>query len=74
MTLYVTTFDGEIPTIRIVNSYYENGSFYTITHGLSKKMEQIAKNSAVTISGGEWFCATGIGENIGYVGDEKMQI
>ncbi len=71
MLMYITTFDGENPTVRIVNSYYKNGSFYTITHGLSKKMKQIAKNPSVTISGGEWFCATGIGENLGYVGDTQ---
>ena len=71
MLMYVTTFDGQIPSVRIVNSYYENGSFYTITHGLSNKMEQIKKNPIVTISGGEWFCATGVGENLGYVGAEQ---
>lgn len=51
-----TLNEGE-PAVRIVNSYYEKGSFYTITHALSNKMHQIGRNPAVAICG-EWFTAT----------------
>lgn len=62
----LATIDGSIPSVRIVNSYYENGSFYTITHALSNKMKQIEAYPTVAICG-EWFTAHGIGKNIGHV-------
>ncbi len=66
----LATIDGNIPAVRIVNSYYENGAFYTITYALSNKMKQIEANSTVAICG-EWFTAHGVGENMGYVCDEQ---
>lgn len=60
-----TTEDG-IPYVRTVNSYYEDGAFYIITHGLSNKMKQIEKNQNAAIAG-EWFTGNGIGENLGYI-------
>lgn len=42
-------------------------AFYIITHALSNKMKQLAKNSHAAISG-EWFTAHGIGINLGYFG------
>ncbi len=56
--------------MRCVDGYYEKGCFYTITYALSHKIKQIEKNPNVAICG-EWFTATGIGENIGYVCAEK---
>ena len=65
----LATIDGNIPSVRIVNSYYENGAFYTVTYALSNKMKQIEANSTIAICG-EWFTAHGVGENMGYVCDE----
>ena len=48
------TIDGNRPAVRTVNSYYENGSFYTVTYALSNKMKQIEVNPQVAICG-EWF-------------------
>lgn len=64
--LSVATVDNGIPYVRIVNSYYENGSFYVITYALSRKMKQIKKSSNVAVCG-EWFSACGIGENMGHI-------
>lgn len=61
-----TIEDGE-PYVRYVNAYYEDGAFYTITYGLSNKMRQIEKNSAISIAG-DWFTAKGKGESLGYFG------
>lgn len=58
------------PYVRTVNSYYENGAFYTVTYTLSNKMRQIAKNPAVAICG-DWFTAQGIGENLGHICAEE---
>lgn len=44
-----------------------DGAFYVITHGLSNKMKQIAKNPRVAVSG-DWFTAQGVGVNLGYFG------
>ena len=66
----VATIDDDRPAVRIVNSYYENGSFYTVTYALSNKMKQINLNPTISICG-EWFTAHGIGENLGHVCDEK---
>lgn len=61
-----TTING-IPYARNVNAFYENGSFYVITHELSNKMKQIEKNPLVAIAG-DWFTAHGTGVNLGYFG------
>ena len=68
--LSLATVDDGRPAVRIVNSYYEDGSFYTVTYALSNKMKQIEKNPEIAVCG-EWFSAHGIGENLGYVRDEK---
>lgn len=66
----LATLDENRPSVRTVNSYYEDGAFYTVTYALSNKMKQISGNPTVAICG-EWFTAHGIGENLGWVRDEK---
>lgn len=68
--LSVATIDDNKPAVRIVDSYYENGAFYTVTYSLSNKMKQIITNPQVAVCG-EWFTANAIGENLGWVRDEK---
>lgn len=68
--LSVATAEDNVPYVRIVDSFYDDGSFYIITYSLSNKMKQLAKNPAVAVCG-EWFTARGIGENLGYIRDEK---
>lgn len=59
-----TTIDN-IPYVRSVDAFYENGAFFVLTHGLSSKMKQIEQNPTVAIAG-EWFTAQGKGVNLGY--------
>ena len=66
----LATLDGKRPAVRIVNGYYEDGAFYTVTNARSGKMKQIKKNPGVALCA-EWFTANGVGENIGHVRDEK---
>ena len=61
-----TTVDN-IPYVRNVNAFYENGAFYVLTYGLSNKVTQININPTVAISG-DWFTAHGKGLNLGYFG------
>jgi general stress protein 26 len=64
--LSIATMDGDRPNVRMVNAYYKDGAFYTITYALSGKMQQIAKNPTVAVCG-EWFTAHGTASNLGYV-------
>ena len=62
----LATVEDGIPHVRTVDAVYIDGAFYVVTYSLSGKMQQIAKNPAVAISG-EWFTAHGVGENLGHV-------
>ena len=63
----LATAIDNIPYVRSVDAFYENGVFYVLTHGLSSKMKQIEQNPNVALSG-EWFTAHGKGLNLGYFG------
>jgi len=64
-----TTVDN-VPYVRYVNAFYDEGAFYVLTYGLSNKMKQIEKNPVVAITG-DWFTAHGNGVNLGYFGEEE---
>lgn len=68
--LSLATMEGNRPAVRMVNGYYEDGSFYIMTYALSNKMRQIRDNPEVAICG-EWFTAHGIGTNMGHPCDER---
>lgn len=61
----LATANGNLPSVRVVNAYYDDGTFYIITYALSNKMKQIEVNPAVAICG-EWFTAHGKGVNLGW--------
>lgn len=65
----LATIEKEVPYVRYVNAYYENGAFYIITYALSNKIKHIENNPAVAIAG-EWFTAHGEGVNLGYFGKQ----
>ena len=56
----LATVEHEMPYVRKVNAYYEDGSFYIITYALSDKIKQIENNPNVAIAG-DWFTAHGKG-------------
>lgn len=60
------------PAARLVNAFYEDGAFYTVTYATSDKMLQIIQNPEVAVCViVESFTADGVGENLGWVCDEK---
>lgn len=69
----LATTENEVPYVRYVNAYYEDGSFYIITYALSSKMKQIENGSAIAIAG-EWMTAHGKGKNLGYFGKSENSI
>ena len=58
--------DGKCrPAARIVDAFYQNGAFYTVTNAASAKMRQIEQNPEVAVCiVVENFTADGIGENL----------
>ena len=66
----LATAANNIPYVRSVNAFYEDGAFYILTYNLSAKMQQIASNPVVAIMG-DWFTAHGRAENLGYFGKEE---
>lgn len=66
----LATQDGDMPSVRYVNAYYEDGAFYVITYALSNKMQQLEKNQNVAVAG-DWFTAHGRGVSLGYFGKEE---
>jgi len=66
----IATTDGKSHDVRIVSGYYEDGMVYTVTYTLSTKMKHIAVNPEVAVCT-FWFTGHGIGENLGWVRDEK---
>ncbi|MBQ8264232.1 MAG: pyridoxamine 5'-phosphate oxidase family protein [Oscillospiraceae bacterium] len=63
----LATAVDNVPYVRSVDAYYEDGAFYVLTHALSGKMKQIGENPIVAVSG-EWFSAQGRGINLGWFG------
>lgn len=59
-----------VPYVRTVDAFYDDGAFYVLTHALSGKMKQVEKNPIVAISG-EWFTAHGRGINLGWFGSDE---
>ncbi len=65
--LAIATTDGEKIYNRIVDAYYEDGSFYITSSSQSNKMKQIEISPEVAICAVDWFSGHGIGKNIGWV-------
>lgn len=68
--LALSTAEGNVPYVRLVNAHYEDGALYVITHARSNKMQQIARNPIVAIAG-EWFTAHGRAESLGWFGKSE---
>ncbi len=60
----LATAEGQTPHVRHVNAYWDSGAFYVLTHALSGKMRQIARNPQVALAG-EWFTGHGRAVNLG---------
>jgi len=63
----IATKDGERLHNRMVDAYYENGSFYVSTYALSNKMRQIEAHPDVAVCAVDWFSGHGAGKNLGWV-------
>lgn len=66
----LATVSDNMPYVRNVDAFYEDGAFYVLTYGLSGKMKQIEENPMVALAG-EWFTGHGKAVNLGYFGKEE---
>ena len=66
----LATTVNNVPYVRTIDAFYENGAFYVLTHALSGKMKQIRENPVVAVSG-EWFTAHGKGVDLGWFGSDE---
>ena len=66
----LATSVDNMPYVRYVNAYYENGAFFVITYAHSNKMKQLEKNPTVALAG-DWFTANGKGVSLGWFGKEE---
>ena len=64
----VATLEEGRPSVRAVDGYYHEGSFYVVTHDRSNKLRQIAADPVVGLCG-EWFSGHGVAENLGPLED-----
>lgn len=62
----LATARDNVPAVRAVDAFYEDGAFYVITWAKSGKMRDIELNPAVALCG-EWFTAQGVAESLGHV-------
>lgn len=46
----LATTHGNIPSVRFIDAYYENESFYIVTHRKSQKVKEIHNNSHVSLT------------------------
>jgi len=45
----MATVQGNTPSIRFVDTYYEDGSFYVVTYSKSRKVQELSDNSQVAL-------------------------
>ena len=61
----LATSEGDKPNVRVVDVYFEDGAFYTVTHRKSNKMREIAANPNVALNH-LLFVARGTAKDIGH--------
>ena len=66
----LATAEDGVPYVRHVNAFYEDGSFYVLTHALSNKIRQIERNAVVS-NCGELFAAQGTAVILGAFSKEE---
>lgn len=64
----IATCEDNVPSVRYVDAFYDDGSFYVLTYAQSTKMKQLENNPHIAIAA-DWFTAKGKGKNLGYFGN-----
>lgn len=61
----LATSNDNIPSVRFVDTFYDNGAFYVVSYAKSQKVKEIEKNSEVSMCN-KLYRFTGIAHNIGH--------
>ncbi len=61
----LATSNDNIPAVRFIDTFYDNGAFYIVTHGKSDKVKEIEHNPVVSLSK-DLYRFSGIARNIGH--------
>ena len=61
----LATSNNNIPAVRFIDTFYNNGAFYIVTYGKSDKVKEIEHNPVVSLSK-DLYRFTGTARNIGH--------
>ena len=61
----LATSNNNIPSVRFIDTFYNNRAFYIVTYGKSDKVKEIEQNPVVSLSK-DLYRFTGIARNIGH--------
>jgi len=73
-TFVLATAKENVPSARVVDTYYENGIFWMVTYSKSNKMKEIENNPHVALCN-NFHCFKCIARNVGHpLNEEKKAI
>ncbi len=61
----LATVNGDMPCVRMVDTYYEDGAFYVVTHAQSAKAKELAANEHAALCG-QAYRFDGVARSIGH--------
>jgi len=61
----MATVNGNTPSVRFVDTFFENGSFYVVTYSKSQKVQELKDNSQVSLCN-KLYRFSGNANNIGH--------
>lgn len=61
----LATCDDNVPSVRFVDTFYDNGAFYIVSYAKSQKVKEIEKNSRISMCN-KLYRFTGIANNAGH--------
>ncbi|MBU5427633.1 pyridoxamine 5'-phosphate oxidase family protein [Tissierella pigra] len=61
----MATVKDNVPSVRVVDTFYEDNSFYVVTYSKTQKVQELKNNSPVALCN-EFYRFSGNGYNIGY--------
>ncbi|NMF07788.1 pyridoxamine 5'-phosphate oxidase family protein [Clostridium beijerinckii] len=69
----LATSNDNIPSVRFVDTFYDNGAFYIVSYAKSQKAQEIEKNNKISMCS-KLYRFTGIAHNIGHPLLEKNYV
>lgn len=71
-TFSLATVKGDMPAVRVVDTYYDNGAFWVVTYANSNKVNEIIANPRVALCN-NLYSFKGKAFNVGHPLDKKNQ-